>query len=55
MTRRELKPTDAVNTEVGFTESSAGFLIGTLYTNQRLAAHLQHWLDALRGEAERPA
>ena len=55
ITRWELRQAGGNQTEVSFTESSSGFLIGTLYSNQKLGEYLQHWLDALRAEAERSA
>ena len=56
ITRWDIKPANGTQqTEVCFTESSAGFMIGTLYGNQKLGEHLQHWLNALKAEAERSA
>ncbi len=55
ITRWDLKRVSANRTEVSFTESSSGFLIGTLYSNQKLGEHLQHWLNALKTQAERSA
>ncbi len=53
ITRWNVKQTGEHQTEVSFTESSCGFLIGTLYNNHKLGEHLQHWLNALKAEAER--
>lgn len=55
ITRWEVKQADGSQTEVSFTESSTGFMIGTLYSNQKLGEHLQNWLNALKAEAERSA
>lgn len=55
ITRWDVKQANGTQTEVSFTESSAGFMIGTLYSNQKLGEHLQHWLNALKAEAERSA
>ena len=52
ITRWDMRQTNEARTEVSFTESSSGFLIGSLYSNQKLGEHLQHWLDALKAEAE---
>lgn len=52
ITRWDVKQVSGTQTEVSFTESSSGFLIGTLYSNQKLEAHLQHWLNALKARAE---
>ncbi len=54
ITRWDIKQSSGAQTEVSFTESSSGFLIGSLYSNQKLGEHLQHWLDAVKAEAERP-
>ena len=53
ITRWDLHAAKQNVTEVSFIESSAGFLIGTFYSNQKLVDHLQHWLSALKAEAER--
>lgn len=55
ITRWEVKQATGTETEVSFTESSSGFMIGTLYSNQKLGQHLQRWLKALKAEAERSA
>ena len=55
ITRWDLKAVSGERTEVTFTESSSGFLIGMLYSNDKLGEHLQQWLDALKAEAERSA
>ena len=55
ITRWDVKQANGTKTEVTFTESSAGFMIGTLYSNQKLGEHLQNWLNALKAEAERSA
>ena len=55
ITRWDLKQANGTQTEVFFTESSAGFMIGTLYSNQKLGKNLQYWLNALKAEAERLA
>jgi hypothetical protein len=55
ITRWNVTRVSGTQTEVSFTESSSGFLIGTLYSNQKLGEHLQHWLDALKAQAERSA
>ena len=55
MARWDVKQANRTQTEVSFTESSAGFMIGTLYSNQKLGEHLQNWLNALKAEAERSA
>ena len=53
ITRWDVKQAYGTQTEVSFTESSSGFLIRGLYSNEKLGEHLQHWLDALKVEAER--
>ena len=53
ITRWDMRQTNEARTEVSFTESSSGFLIGSLYSNLKLSEHLQQWLDALKAEAER--
>ena len=53
ITRWDVKAISGQQTEISFTESSSGFLIGTLYSNNKLGEHLQQWLDALKSEAER--
>ena len=53
ITRWDVKQANGTQTEVTFTESSAGFMIGILYSTQKLGEHLQNWLDALKAEAER--
>ena len=55
ITRWDVKQANGNQTEVSFTESSAGFMIGTLYSSQKLGEHLQNWLNALKAEAERSA
>lgn len=55
ITRWDVKQANGTQTEVSFTESSAGFMIGILYGNQKLGEHLQNWLNALKAEAERSA
>ncbi len=55
ITRWDVKQVNGTRTEVSFTESSAGFMIGTLYSNRKLGEHLQNWLNALKAEAERSA
>ncbi len=52
ITRWDIRAAGVDETEVSFTESSAGFLIGMLYSSQKLGDHLQHWLNALKAEAE---
>ena len=53
ITRWDVKAMTEGQTEVSFKESSSGFLIGTLYSDDKLGDHLQRWLDALKAEAER--
>ena len=53
ITRWDIRQIDGAQTKVSFTEASSGFLIGSLYSNKKLGEHLQHWLDALKAEAER--
>ncbi len=53
ITRWDVRAMSGDQTEVSFTESSSGFLIGTLYSNTKLGEHLQQWLYALKTEAER--
>ncbi len=53
ITRWNLRHVSELQTEASFTESSSGFLLGSLYSNQKLGEHLGHWLDALKTEAER--
>jgi uncharacterized protein YndB with AHSA1/START domain len=55
ITRWDVKQVNGARTEVSFTESAAGFMIGTLYSNRKLGEHLQNWLNALKAEAERSA
>ena len=55
ITRWDVKAISGRQTQVSFTESSSGFLIGTLYSNNKLSEHLKQWLDALKAEAERSA
>jgi hypothetical protein len=50
-----IKQTGGTQIEVSFTESSSAFLISALCHNQKLGEHLQHWLNALKAEAERSA
>lgn len=53
ITRWDVSQTDSGKTRVVISECSSGFLIGTLYSNEKLGDHLQAWLDALKQEAER--
>lgn len=53
ITRWDICKTDNGKTRVAFKECSSGFLIGTLYSDEKLGDHLQDWLDALKREAER--
>lgn len=53
ITRWDISKTDNGKTRVAFGECSSGFLIGTLYSKEKLGDHLQGWLDALKQEAER--
>lgn len=53
ITRWDMSETENGQTRVTFGECSSGFLIGTLYSNEKLGGHLQGWLDALKEEAER--
>ncbi len=54
ITRWNVKQVGTNHTEVSFTESSSGFLISALYSNQKLGEHLQCWLEALKNKAETP-
>ena len=40
-------------TQVTFTESSAGFLLSLLYSKEKLGEHLCRWLEMLKIEAEK--
>lgn len=53
VTRWELRRESEECTKVTFTESSVGFMIVTLYGDEKLGEHLQRWLEALKTEAER--
>ena len=53
ITRWDISEADNGKTRVAFGECSSGFLIGKLYSNEKLGSHLQGWLDALKDEAER--
>ena len=55
ITRWNVRRVGGTQTEVSFTESSSGFLLGALYSKQKLGEHLQHWLKALKAQAERSA
>ena len=55
ITRWNVRRVSGRETEISFTESSSGFLIGVLYSNQKLGEHLQNWLHALKSQAERSA
>lgn len=55
ITRWNVNKAGEAQTEVSFTESSSGFLIGTLYSNQKLGEHLERWLSALKAKAEHSA
>ena len=52
ITRWEFKRLAETQTQVTFTESSAGFLLSVLYSNEKLADHLRQWLDKLKVQAE---
>ncbi len=52
ITRWDLLPLSAAKVQVKFTESSAGFLIGSLYSGEKLGIHLQKWLEKLKTTAE---
>lgn len=53
ITRWDFAATPGGGTGVTFTESSAGPLLGTLYSEASLRGHLAEWLEALKAEAER--
>ena len=53
ITRWELEAIAKNRTLVIFTESSAGFLLKALYSNEGLGDHLQQWLNRLKSEVER--
>jgi uncharacterized protein YndB with AHSA1/START domain len=53
ITRWDFRKLGENSTQVTFTESSEGPLLGLLYSNKRLETHLQNWLEALKREAER--
>ena len=55
VTRWDFKETAVEQTQVTFTESSEGFLIALLYSNEKLSEHLSDWLKKLKAEAERQA
>ncbi len=55
ITRWDVKGVAKAKTEVTFTESADGPLIGLLYGNASLGNHLEQWLIALKTEAERMA
>lgn len=52
VTKWEFKALTPQTTGVTFTESSSGFLIGTLYSNDALKTHLKTWLEKLKQRAE---
>ncbi|MDR5822350.1 SRPBCC family protein [Caballeronia sp. LZ043] len=53
ITRWDIGKTNNGKARVAFSECSSGFSIRMLYRNEKLADHLQSWLDALKREAER--
>ena len=53
ITRWDVSHTGNGKTRIVFSECSSGFLIGTLYSNEKLGDHLQAWLNELKQEAER--
>ena len=53
ITRWDFAQVDHARTQVTFTESSDGPLIGWLYSNEKLRVHLLRWLDKLKAEVER--
>ena len=53
ITRWDLDPLGRARTRVSFSESSAGFLIGLLYSKEKLVLHLHTWLERLKAEVER--
>lgn len=53
ITRWDVEKLADTRAKVSFSESSDGFLIGTLYSNKSLGKHLQNWLDKLKMEGER--
>ena len=53
ITRWDVEQLGPARTRVTFSESSDGLLIGSLYGNDKLATHLQNWLDRLKEELER--
>lgn len=53
ITRWDVSQKDKGKTRVMFSECSSGFLIGKLYSNEKLGDHLQRWLEALKSETER--
>ncbi len=52
ITRWDIEPLGPTLTRVTFSESSDGFLIGLLYSKDKLALHLQAWLNRLKAELE---
>lgn len=53
ITRWDFKQISPGQTEVTFTESSDGFLIGALYSNEKLEQHLSEWLTKLKARSEK--
>ena len=52
ITRWDLDQLGPARTRVTFSESSSGFLISSLYSEQKLSTHLQNWLDKLKSQVE---
>ena len=52
VTKWEMIPLPGTRTEVTFTESSMGFMMSILYSNEKLGEHLGRWLEKLKLRAE---
>jgi hypothetical protein len=53
ITRWDFSPVFPDQTSVTLSETSEGFMLGTLYSNEKLGQHLTEWLERLKAEAER--
>ncbi len=53
VTKWEFKSLSGAQTQVRFSESSAGFMMSVLYSSEKLAQHLDDWLREPKMRAER--
>ena len=52
ITKWQFEALSETQTQVTFSESSVGFLLSLLYSNEKLREHLRRWLERLKAQAE---